>query len=99
MAVAKHFPRPGRPSPSGVISRAMSGRVGWATTTFWRASGNKLEPIHFPHDDVEVPASATVDKNNNIWILSFGPNVYRGRGRDWQNLNQVLGQQNQEQHT
>jgi signal transduction histidine kinase/ligand-binding sensor domain-containing protein len=59
----------------------------------WRASSKGLEPIHFPHDDVEVPASATVDKNNNIWILSFGPNVYRSSGPNWENLNQVLGRE------
>ena len=59
----------------------------------WRASSDNLKPIHFPHDDIEVPASATVDKNNDIWVLSFSQNVYRGRGRTWENLNQTLGRE------
>ncbi len=78
------------------IRRDFKGGVwssGLGENHLWRASSKGLEPIHFPHDDVEVPASATVDKNNNIWILSFGLNVYRSAGPNWENLNQVLGRE------
>jgi signal transduction histidine kinase/ligand-binding sensor domain-containing protein len=78
------------------IRRDFKGGVwssGLGDNHLWRASSGGLDPVHFPHDDLEVPASVTVDKNNDIWILSFGPNVSRGRGQHWENLNQVLGRE------
>ena len=66
---------------------------GLGENRLWRASSGGLEPIHFPHDDVEVPASATVDKNNRIWVLSFSQSVYRNVGSHWENLNQALGRE------
>jgi signal transduction histidine kinase/ligand-binding sensor domain-containing protein len=91
--VSKTFPET-RQSIS--IRRDFKGGV-WSTglgkNNLWRAFPDRLEPVHYPHDDVEVGASATIDKNGNIWILTFGQNVYRQTGADWQNENKALGRE------
>jgi signal transduction histidine kinase/ligand-binding sensor domain-containing protein len=78
------------------IRRDFKGGI-WSTglgvNNLWRASNDRIEPIHYPHDDVEVGASATIDKNNNIWILTFAANVYRRIGNNWEKENQTLGRE------
>jgi signal transduction histidine kinase/ligand-binding sensor domain-containing protein len=78
------------------IRRDFKGGV-WSTglgkNNLWRAFPDRLEPIHYLHDDVEVGASATIDKNGNTWILTFAQNVYRQIGGTWQNENKALGRE------
>jgi signal transduction histidine kinase/ligand-binding sensor domain-containing protein len=78
------------------IRRDFKGGVwstGLGTNNLWRVFPDRVEPIHFPHDDVEVGSSTTIDKKGNIWLLTFAPNVYRQIGGKWQNENQALGRE------
>lgn len=57
----------------------------------WRALNDGLESIPYPNDNHEVVASVALDKNNNLWILTFSQNVYRRIGQTWVNQNKALG--------
>jgi signal transduction histidine kinase/ligand-binding sensor domain-containing protein len=59
----------------------------------WRATSDGLEPIPYPPGDPNVASSIAVDKNNNPWILTFAPNAYRSSGRNWVDMNQILGRE------
>jgi signal transduction histidine kinase/ligand-binding sensor domain-containing protein len=78
------------------IRRDFKGGVwstGFGKSNLWRAFPDRLEPVHYPHDDVELGASTTIDKNGNIWILTFAQNVYRQIDGRWQNENKALGRE------
>ena len=49
----------------------------------WRFSGAELMPVHYPHDDAEVPAAIAIDKSGGLWVSTFGPNVYHHAGNQW----------------
>ena len=59
----------------------------------WRVYADHLEPISYPNDDREVVASIALDKNNELWLLTFGQNVYRRVGQTWMNQNVALGRE------
>ncbi|WP_263416407.1 sensor histidine kinase [Terriglobus albidus] len=59
----------------------------------WRAYADHLEPVSYPNDDREVVASIALDKNNELWLLTFGQNVYRRIGQTWVNQNVALGRE------
>jgi signal transduction histidine kinase/ligand-binding sensor domain-containing protein len=50
----------------------------------WRFSGKEPQPVHYPHDDTEVPAAVTTDKAGGLWVSTFGPNVYHQAGHHWE---------------
>jgi signal transduction histidine kinase len=66
---------------------------GMSKNFLWRATKNGLEPIPYPPNDPNVASSVAVDKNNNLWIVTFAPNAYRSSGRSWENMNQILGRE------
>jgi signal transduction histidine kinase/ligand-binding sensor domain-containing protein len=78
------------------IRRDFKGGVwssGFGTSRLWRASSDGLEPVPYPREDVQVAASAALDKNNDLWILTFAQNVFRRNGQDWENQNKILGRE------
>jgi signal transduction histidine kinase/ligand-binding sensor domain-containing protein len=59
----------------------------------WRASGDGIKPVPFPNDAIEFVASMAVDKNNNLWLITFDQQVDRRIGDTWENENKVLNRE------
>lgn len=59
----------------------------------WKVYPDHLEPVSYPNDNREVVASIALDKNNELWLLTFGQNVYRRIGQNWVNQNIALGRE------
>jgi ligand-binding sensor domain-containing protein/two-component sensor histidine kinase len=78
------------------IRRDFKGGVwssGFGKYRLWRASGDVIEPVPYPQDDVQVAASEALDKNNSLWLLTFAQNVFRRVGQNWVNENKILGRE------
>jgi len=66
---------------------------GMGDNFLWRATSDGLEPVPYPPHDPNVASSMAVDKNNDLWIVTFAPSAYRSSGRNWVNMNQILGRE------
>jgi signal transduction histidine kinase/ligand-binding sensor domain-containing protein len=78
------------------IRRDFKGGVwssGFGTHRLWQVSGDRVTPVEYPSGDVQVAASMALDKNNNLWLLTFGQNVFRRAGQSWENENKILGRE------
>jgi signal transduction histidine kinase/ligand-binding sensor domain-containing protein len=81
--------------PTLSIQRDFKGGVwsGGMEKLLWRATSDGIEPISYPPEDKATASSIAVDKNNDLWIVTFSPNAYRNSGRNWANMNQILGRE------
>jgi signal transduction histidine kinase len=70
---------------------------GLGENRLWRVSNGVLDAIQYPHDDLtndsKVAASIAVDKQNKLWIATFGSHVYRSDGGRWENMDKPLGRE------
>jgi len=57
----------------------------------WRTEGAGIVPVPYPNDKAETGASIAVDKNGDLWISTFGPNVFHRTGTTWKNEDAALG--------
>jgi signal transduction histidine kinase/ligand-binding sensor domain-containing protein len=77
------------------IRRDLQGEIwssGKGTAGLWRTEGSRVVPVSYPNDNLDSCASMAVDRNGDLWISTFGPNVYRRTaGGEWVKQNDALG--------
>jgi signal transduction histidine kinase/ligand-binding sensor domain-containing protein len=66
---------------------------GIGANRLWKTSGDGIEPVSYPAESKAVASSIAVDKNNDLWVLTFTPSAFRRSGQKWTNMNQILGRE------
>lgn len=64
---------------------------GRGKAALWHTQGSQLVPVPYPDDKVEVGAAIAFDRNDDIWLSTFGPNLFHRSGGVWKSETETLG--------
>lgn len=64
---------------------------GKGKASLWKTEGERLVAVPYPGDASETGVALAVDKNNDLWFSTSGPNILHRTGTVWKNENAVIG--------
>jgi signal transduction histidine kinase/ligand-binding sensor domain-containing protein len=78
------------------IRRDFKGNIwssGFGKHKLWRSSGDQVEQVEYPPGVARNAISTVLDKDNNLWLLTFNSDVFRRVGQRWENEDKILGRE------
>ena len=64
---------------------------GKGRASLWKTEGNGLVAVPYPNDTSETGVALAVDKNDDLWFSTSGPNILHRTGIVWKNENAAIG--------
>jgi signal transduction histidine kinase/ligand-binding sensor domain-containing protein len=78
-----------------MIQRGRNGEI-WSSgkggrASLWKTEGKGLVAVPYPNDTSETGVALAVDKNDDVWLSTNGPNILHRTGTVWKNENATIG--------
>jgi signal transduction histidine kinase/ligand-binding sensor domain-containing protein len=64
---------------------------GKGRSSLWKTEDKGLVAVPYPNDTSETGVALAVDKNNDLWFSTSGPNILHRTGKVWKNENAAIG--------